>query len=80
MIDRLVEKGLASPRAVVGRPAGGAGGDHRRRAGVLAEIAGPLAECHQRQLGHLSAADLKRLSELLREARRPHEPDGSVWR
>ena len=47
---------------------------------VLAQIAGPLADCHARQLGHLSADDLKHLAALLREARRPHEPDGSDWR
>jgi len=47
---------------------------------LLTEVAGPLAECHARQLGHLAESDLKRLSALLREARRPHEPEGSVWR
>ncbi|HEX3150959.1 MAG TPA: MarR family transcriptional regulator [Gemmataceae bacterium] len=46
----------------------------------LADIAGPLADCHARQLGHLDDADLKRLAALLREARQPHEPEGSVWR
>jgi DNA-binding MarR family transcriptional regulator len=46
---------------------------------LVAQLAGPLADCHARQLGHLSEADLKRLSALLREARRPHEPEGSVW-
>jgi DNA-binding MarR family transcriptional regulator len=46
---------------------------------LLDEIAGPLRECHARQLGHLSAADLKRLSALLKAARAPHEPEGSAW-
>jgi DNA-binding MarR family transcriptional regulator len=80
MIDRLEERELVlrerSP------------GDRRvvrvsitdRGLSLLSEIARPLAECHQKQLGHLSTADLKRLSELLREARRPHEPEGSPWR
>ena len=80
MIDRLEDRGLVSRER--------SPGDRRvvrvaiTDAGLklLDDIAGPLADCHQRQLGHLSPADLKKLSELLREARRPHEPEGSVWR
>lgn len=40
---------------------------------LLDEIAAPLAECHRRQLGHLTAADLRRFIDLLSAARRPHE-------
>src|SRR5262245_20793103 len=47
---------------------------------LLDEIAGPLRDCHTRQLGHLAAADLQRLIALLKAARQPHEPDGSVWK
>ncbi|HJZ59800.1 MAG TPA: MarR family transcriptional regulator [Gemmataceae bacterium] len=47
---------------------------------LLDEIAGPLRDCHTRQLGHLPAADLQRLIALLKAARQPHEPDGSVWK
>jgi DNA-binding MarR family transcriptional regulator len=80
MIDRLEERGWVTRERVPGdrrvvRVAITAAGMK-----LLEEIAGPLADCHARQLGHLSPADLKRLSELLREARRPHEPEGSVWR
>jgi DNA-binding MarR family transcriptional regulator len=46
---------------------------------LLDEIAEPLRRCHQQQLGHLSKADLKALSDLLRRARAPHELPGSVW-
>ena len=46
---------------------------------LLDRIAEPLRECHARQLGHLSAADLLRLTELLKAARAPHEPNGSAW-
>ena len=80
MIDRLEERGLvardrgAEDRRVVRVRITDAGLE------LLAEVGGPLADCHARQLGHLSDADLKRLSALLREARLPHEPDGSVWR
>lgn len=46
---------------------------------LLDQIAGPLRECHARQLGHLSKANLKQLSTLLQAAREPHEPPGSCW-
>ncbi len=47
---------------------------------LLDTMAGPLRECHAKQLGHLTPADLKKLTSLLRAAREPHEPDGSVWK
>lgn len=46
----------------------------------LQKIAEPLRECHQRQLGHLSAADLKLMCQLLRAAREPHESNDSHWK
>jgi DNA-binding MarR family transcriptional regulator len=47
---------------------------------LLDEIAEPLRACHRRQLGHLSPVELRTLAALLKQARRPHEPDGSPWR
>lgn len=47
---------------------------------LLDRIADPLRECHRRQLGHLSAAELRNLTALLKAARTPHEPDGSSWK
>ena len=47
---------------------------------LLDRIAGPLKACHEHQLGHLSAVDLKALIGLLQAVRTPHEPDGSDWR
>src|SRR5262245_10233199 len=47
---------------------------------LLDRIAEPLRECHERQLGHLSAAELKSLIALLKAARAPHEPEGSSWK
>jgi DNA-binding MarR family transcriptional regulator len=79
MIDRLEQRGLVGRE----RPA-----DNRRvvRVGITAagldlvhEIAGPLRDCHARQLGHLAPADLRRLIDLLRAARGPHEAADSVW-
>lgn len=46
---------------------------------LLDRIAGPLRECHAKQLGHLSRSELKTLTGLLKAARAPHEPDGSAW-
>jgi DNA-binding MarR family transcriptional regulator len=50
-----------------------------RGSALLDKIAGPLRECHERQLGHLSAGELKSLVALLKAARTPHEPEGSAW-
>ena len=47
---------------------------------LLDRIAGPLRGCHARQLGHLPPEDLRKLIALLKAARAPHEPDGSVWK
>jgi DNA-binding MarR family transcriptional regulator len=46
----------------------------------LRAIAGPLRECHQRQLGHLSREELRQLAVLLRAARGPHENEESIWK
>ena len=45
----------------------------------LAEIAQPLDEMHQQQLGHLPPEDLEQLCKLLSQARRPHEANDSYW-
>ena len=47
---------------------------------LLETLSEPLRECHEKQLGHLTKAELKSLSTLLRSARSVHEGDGSVWR
>jgi DNA-binding MarR family transcriptional regulator len=78
LVDKLENRGLVARV----RPA-----DNRRvvRIGItpaglrlLRQTASPLWECHARQLGHLSSTNLKRLTALLRAARRPHET-GGVW-
>lgn len=79
MLDKLEERKLLTRtrsttdrRTVLVRltPAGAA---------LLDRIAGPLRECHRRQLGHLTDHQLRDLIELLRAARAPHEPQGSPW-
>lgn len=47
---------------------------------LLDRIADPLRGCHERQLGHMSDDDLRKLIALLRAARAPHEPPESVWK
>lgn len=80
MLDRLEERGLVHRER---RP------ENRRVVEVgitpaalelLSELSEAVQDCHQRQLGHLSAADLKRFVELLHEVRAPHEDPGSTWR
>jgi DNA-binding MarR family transcriptional regulator len=46
---------------------------------LLDEIAEPLRACHEKQLGHLSGAELMSLIALLKAARAPHEAEGSPW-
>ncbi len=80
MLDKLEQRGLivrvrpAENRRVVRVAVTDAG------LGLLKELAGPLRECHARQLGHLSAEQRQKLVELLRAARAPHEEPDSTWR
>jgi DNA-binding MarR family transcriptional regulator len=80
LLDKLLERGLVERE----RPA-----DNRRvvligitPAGtdLLDALAAEVRECHQRQLGHLNASDMRTLVDLLRRAREPHETEGSEWR
>ncbi len=79
MLDRLEERGLVHRER---RP------ENRRvvevgitAAGLqlLEQLSEPVSACHKRQLGHLSARDLKQLVELLQSVRNPHEEQGSLW-
>lgn len=47
---------------------------------LLNTIAEPLQQCHDRQLGHVSLADLQALIALLQTVRAPHEPVDSPWK
>lgn len=79
LLDRLEQRGLVTRN----RPA-----DNRRtvqvsitQAGIdlLAELARPVRECHAKQLGHLPVEQLRKLTDLLRQARRPHEDSNGSW-
>jgi DNA-binding MarR family transcriptional regulator len=80
LLDKLEQRGLvarvrpAENRRVVRVAITDAG------LGLLKELAGPLRDCHARQLGHLSAEQRQELVELLRAARAPHEGQDSGWR
>ncbi|HZL91484.1 MAG TPA: MarR family transcriptional regulator [Pirellulaceae bacterium] len=79
MLDKLEARGLVERR----RPA-----DNRRvvqigitPAGLelLKQLDDPVRQCGREQLGHLTAAQLTQLTELLRKARQPHEADEGAW-
>jgi DNA-binding MarR family transcriptional regulator len=80
LVDRLEQGGLvrrekpAEDRRVVRVAITGAG------LALLDRLAGPLRQCHARQLGHLGAARCRELIALLREARLPHEDADGPWR
>jgi DNA-binding MarR family transcriptional regulator len=46
---------------------------------LLDQLAIDVRDCHARQLGHLSATQMRTLIDLLQKARAPHEPEGSDW-
>jgi DNA-binding MarR family transcriptional regulator len=79
LLDKLVERGLIRRQRPV---------DNRRQVQVsitseglalLKKLDKLVRKCHEEQLGHLSADDLRRLVGLLEAARRPHETQSSVW-
>ena len=47
---------------------------------LLKKLDKPVRKCHERQLGHLSAEDLRRLVSLLEASRKPHEQETSAWK
>jgi DNA-binding MarR family transcriptional regulator len=79
MLDKLEARSLVERR----RPA-----DNRRvvqvgitQAGLelLRQLDDPVRQCGRQQLGHLTAAQLTQLTELLQKARQPHEADEGPW-
>ena len=79
LLDKLRERGLIDRE----RPA-----DNRRVVNIgitaegialLDELAGAVRDCHLRQLGHLAAAEMQTLVDLLKKAREPHEPEAGHW-
>ena len=80
MLDQLEERDLiVRRRSTFDRRTVFVGITEAGRA-LLRQIAEPLEQCHNRQLGHMTAADLKQLGQLLLKARTPHEPEESPWK
>ena len=79
LLDKLEQRGLiarerlAENRRVVQVGITPAGQE------LLAQLDASVRQCHERQLGHLTADQLSKLIELLRLARRPHEEAGGTW-
>lgn len=80
LLNKLSDRGLIDRE----RPA-----DNRRvvRVGItgagvalLDELNAEIKDCHMRQLGHLNAAQMRTLVELLKKAREPHESEESSWK
>lgn len=46
---------------------------------LLDELSAKVRQCHERQLGHLTATQQRQLIELLAAAREPHEPEEGAW-
>jgi DNA-binding MarR family transcriptional regulator len=80
MVDKLEHRGLITRNRKLGDRRSVLVGVTDTGLALLGQIAEPLRECHTRQLGHLPPDDLTQLTALLKAARQPHEPDGSVWK
>lgn len=79
LLDRLEERGLvhrtrrSDNRRVVDV------GITPKGAELLEQLSEPVRECHRRQLGHLTDAQLKQMTKLLEAARAPHEHADGPW-
>ncbi|MEZ0265619.1 MAG: MarR family winged helix-turn-helix transcriptional regulator [Phycisphaerae bacterium] len=80
LLDKLAERGLidrerpAKNRRVVEVGITPAGVE------LLARLDADVRDTHQRQLGHLTDAEIAALVALLKKARAPHEPEGGGWK
>jgi DNA-binding MarR family transcriptional regulator len=80
MLDKLEQRGLTTrERSTTDRRAVLIG-ITSKGLDLIDQIAGPLSECHRKQLGHLPSDQLELLISLLRSVREPLEPAGSTWR
>lgn len=79
MLDKLEERGLiCRDRPAENRRVVRIGITDEGRA-LLRRLDAPVRECHRRQLGHLPPERLRKLADLLRAARLPHEDPDSTW-
>ena len=79
LLDKLVTRGLVDRERPAGNRRTVLVGITTEGMRLLTELAQDVRACHQKQLGHLSADELRRLIDLLYLARKPHEDAGSSW-
>jgi DNA-binding MarR family transcriptional regulator len=79
LLDHLEERGLVTRQRLAGNRREVQVGITDAGLALLRRLDGPVRACHDRQLGHLKRSELRRLIELLRAARQPHESPDSDW-
>jgi DNA-binding MarR family transcriptional regulator len=79
LLDKLVVRGLVERERPVENRRTVLVGITPEGLRLLNQLAKEVRACHQRQLGHLSAGELRQLIDLLYQARKPHEETGSSW-
>ncbi|MBX9583906.1 MAG: MarR family transcriptional regulator [Gemmataceae bacterium] len=80
MLDKLEERGFVARGRKPGDRRSVLVGVTPAGLDLLDRMAGPLRDCHARQLGHLPPPSLKTLTLLLQAAREPHEPPDGPWK
>ena len=79
LLDKLEERGLIERQRLIENRRVVQVGIAAAGLALLKQLDEPVRQCGRRQLGHLAAADLARLTELLRTAREPHEDANDPW-
>ena len=79
LLDKLEQRGLVARQRLAANRRVVQVGITENGLQLLAELDGPVRQCHERQLGHLTDEQLNNLIELLRMVRKPHEEPGSIW-
>ena len=80
LVDRLEQRSLVKRERLPGNRRVVQVGITDEGLALLESLDEPVRKCHLQQLGHLPAAKLQSLVELLRLARSPHEEASSTWK
>jgi DNA-binding MarR family transcriptional regulator len=80
LLDRLEERELVERGRFPGDRRTVSVGITEQGIALLDKLPAAVRDCHHRQLGHLSPAELETLIDLLRRARSPHEAPDSGWK
>ena len=80
MLDKLHDRGLVARQRPDGNRRTVMVGITDAGLALLEEMGPKVRQCHARQVGHLSADEMKTLVNLLNKVRSPHEPPNSDWR